>query len=159
MAKKLSVDVNLFEDIKTLGLVSHIRDYRLAYFINNVLGIQLKRYADFTIGECQGSYSWYYFTEGGNYHNISLLNNNHEKGKLVPDHKVDYLIMVKNVFDEQLVSGFMSKLRKVNDISMVFEIETSKIKKIDILLEAIEMHELKQVIRPKEAELKKQFRP
>lgn len=148
MAKKLSLDVNLFEGIKTLGLVSHIKDYRLAYFINNVLGIQLKRYADFTIGERKGSYSWYYFTEGGNYHNITLLNNNHETGKLVPDHKVDYLIIVKNVFDEQLLSDFVTKLRKIPDISIVFEIETTKIKKIDVLIEAIEMHELKQVIRP-----------
>ncbi len=148
MVKKLTLDINLFEGIEMLGLVTHFKDYRLAYYINDAMGIQLKRYADFQLAGKNGQYSWYYFTEGGNYHNITMIGNNHQAGKLITDYKADYLFLIKNIFDEDQVAEFISKLRKIVDLSLVFQMQLAKVKNIDILLEALEMHELKQVIRP-----------
>ena len=143
MVKKLTLDINLFEGIEMLGLVTHFKDYRLAYYINDAMGIQLKRYADFQLAGKNGQYSWYYFTEGGNYHNITMIGNNHQAGKLITDYKADYLFLIKNIFDEDQVAVFISKLRKIADLSLVFQMQLAKVKNIDILLEALEMHELK----------------
>lgn len=148
MAKKLTFHSNLTEGIRILGLVTHLKDYRLAFHINRELEFQLKRYGDFQLTEGKGIYSWFYYNEGANYPKISLIGNNHEEGKLIPDLRMDYFFLVKNVYDEQFVSGYLSKLRKIPDLSMVFQADISKIKNIDALLEAEEMHELKQVLRP-----------
>ncbi len=148
MVKKLTLDINLFEGIEMLGLVTHFKDYRLAYYINDAMDIQLKRYADFQLAGKNGQYSWYYFTEGGNYHNITMIGNHHHAGKLITDYKADYLFLIKNIFDEDQVAEFISKLRKIAGLSLVFQMQLAKVKNIDILLEALEMHELKQVIRP-----------
>ena len=148
MVKKLTLDINLFEGIEMLGLVTHFKDYRLAYYINDAMGIQLKKHADFQLAGKNGQYSWYYFTEGGNYHNITMIGNNHQADKLITDYKADYLFLIKNIFDEDQIAEFISKLRKIADLSLVFQMQLAKVKNIDILLEALEMHELKQVIRP-----------
>lgn len=148
MAKKLTLDINLLEGIEMLGIVTHLKDYRLAYYLNNAMKIQLKKYADFQFAGDEGQFSWYYFTEGGNNHNITLISNNHPEGKLVTNYKADYLLLIKNIFDEELVAEFITKLRKISDISLVFQMQLAKVKNIDFLLEAFEMHELKQVIRP-----------
>lgn len=148
MAKKLILDANLTEGIKILGLVTYLKDYRLAFYTNNALDIQLKKYGDFQLIKNKGSYCWYYFSEGRNYPSITLISNNHEEGKLIPDLKTDYILMIKNVLDEKLVSDFIAKMRKIPDLAMVFTVDLSKIKNIDVLLEADEMHELEQVIKP-----------
>lgn len=148
MAKKLTLDADLFEGIEMLGIVSLLKDYRLAYFVNHALEIQLKKYADLECSGKNGKYSWYYYSEGGKYHNVTLINNFYKGDKLIPDHKIDFLILVKNVLDENLILDMISKLRKVPDITMTFKMQLSKVKNIDILLETLEMHELKQVIRP-----------
>jgi len=131
-----------------LGLVTHLKDYRLAFYINGELEIHLKKYGDFQFGKKGKNYSWYNFSEGRNYSNITLVCNNHEEGKLIPELKMDYFMVIKNVFDEKLVSGFISKLKKLPEFALIFPVDMSKIKNIDDLLEAIEMHELEQVIRP-----------
>jgi len=149
MAKKLIFDSNLTEGIKMLGLVTQLKDYRLAFFVNNELEIQLKKYDDFQLSKDKGSHSWYFYGESNNYPNITLISNNHEKGKLIPDLKMDYVMVIKNVFDEKLISGFISKLRNIPGLTLVSTVNISKIKDIDVLLEADEMHELNQVIRQK----------
>jgi hypothetical protein len=152
MAKKLIVDTNLTEGIRMFGMVTHLKDYRFAFFINNVLGIHLKRYGDFQLKKDKGSYSWYYFNKGKNYPKITLISNNHHEGKLIPEHKMDYFIIFKNIYDEKIVSDFILKIRKIPDLSMAFPVDMSKIKNIDILLMADELHELDQVIRPEKSQ-------
>lgn len=149
MAKKLSVDLNLFEGVKVLGLVTNLKDYRLAFYINNELDLHLSKYSDFTFENKEGSYSWYYFSKGGNYHSITLINNNHYHGKLIFEPKVDFLLLIKNVFIETTVSETLSKLRKIKGITLALELLLQKVKHADLLLEALEMHELREVIRPK----------
>lgn len=149
MAKKLSVDLNLFEGARILGLVSNLKDYRLAFYINNLLDIHLSKYADFEFEGKEGKYSWYYFNKGGNYHNITLIGNNHQNGKLILEPKVDFLLLLKNVFTENVVSDTLTYLRKINGLALAFELQIPKIRNADLLLEALEMHELKEVIRPR----------
>ena len=148
MVKRLTLKTNVSEDVEILGIVSHLKDYRLAYHINNELNIHLKRFDDLVFNEKENGFSWYYFSRGENYYNITLISNGNLENKLITEHKIDYLILIKNSIDESS-KEFISNLRKINDITMVYQIVLSKIKNIGVLLEAFEMHELKQVIRPK----------
>lgn len=149
MAKKLSVDFNLFEGIRTLGLVTNLKDYRLAFYLNNLLDLHLSKYSDFNFEGKEGQYSWYYYSKGGNYHSITLINNSHQSGKLLSEPKIDYLLLIKQVFSENLIFEILTNLRKISGITMALELQIQKIKSADLLLEALEMHELKEVIRPK----------
>lgn len=149
MAKKLSVDFNLFEGIRTLGLVTNLKDYRLAFYLNNLLDLHLSKYSDFNFEGKEGQYSWYYYSKGGNYPSITLINNNHSSGKLVTEPKVDYLLLIKNVIIENLVPDMLTKLRNISGLTLALELKMAKIKNADLLIEALEMHELKEVIRPK----------
>lgn len=151
MAKRLSVDFNLFEGIKILGLVTNLKDYRLAFSLNNTLDLQLSKYTDFEFEEREGQYSWFYYNKGGNYHSITLINNNHQNGKLLTEPKVDYLLLIKNVFIETMIWEMLVKLRKINGLTLALELQLLKIKNADLLIEALEMHELKEVIRPKKS--------
>jgi len=151
MAKKLKVSLNLFEGVKIIGLVTNLKDYRLAFNINNVLNLKLSRYKDFKPEGKDGQYSWYYFSQGGNYHSITLINNNSFKGKLIFEPKIDFLLLIKNVFIESLVNDALIKLRKIDGLNMAFELQIAKIKNADVLLEALEMHELREVLRPKKS--------
>lgn len=144
MAKKLTLDFDMFEEIEMIGIVSPLKDYRLAYFINKTLEINLKKYDDFQLTGTNGLFSWYYYNKGNNNHTLTLIENIHQTNKLIADYKTDYLLLVKNVFDPKPVSGMITKLRTIPDIFMVFQMQLSKIKNIDILLESVELHELKQ---------------
>lgn len=148
MIKKLSVDANSYDGHALCAIVSHLKDYRLAYYINNALNIKLKKYDDLTINENNISYSWYHFKNSSNSLIYYLVANHHPDGKFIPVQNVDYFLFLKNIFEDQQKEMLISKLRKVNDIIMIFEQDMQKVKKMDAIHEAIEFHELEQVIAP-----------
>jgi hypothetical protein len=70
---------------------------------------------------------------------------------LIFEPRVDFLLLIKNVFIESLVNDVLIKLRKIDGLNMAFELQIAKIKNADVLLEALEMHELREVLRPKKS--------
>ncbi|NOX85364.1 MAG: IPExxxVDY family protein [Chlorobi bacterium] len=148
MAKKLKVESNLFEGYSLLALVTPLKDYRLAYFINDALNFQLKKYDDLRISGRESAFSWYYYSEGSNYLRCMLISNMDEKGRLIPGQRIDFFLLIKNIVDDDQLEEILSKLRKVSGINAAFEMNMSTIRNMDVLLEAIEMHELDQVIKP-----------
>ncbi len=148
MAKKLKVESNLFEGYSLLALVTPLKDYRLAYFINDALNFQLKKYDDLRISGKESAFSWYYYSQGSNYLRCMLISNMDEKGRLIPGQRLDFILLIKNIVDDEQRADILSKLRKVSGINAAFEINMSSIPNMDLLLEAIEMHELDQVIKP-----------
>lgn len=152
MAKKLSVQVNYFEDYHLLGLVSNLKDYMLTFFINNLLELDLKKYGDFKPEpEKDIAFSWYCHWRKGELVSYYLVGNHHAKGKLVPAQKhLDFFLLIKNG-SEQKVSEIIGKLRTIEKVTAVFQLDMAKVKDMNIILEVLEMHELDQVIRPKKA--------
>ena len=148
MTKKLKVESDLFEGYSLVALVTPLKDYRLAYFINDALNFQLKKYDDLRIAGKESAFSWYYYSQGSNYLRCMLISNMEEKGRLIPGQRIDYIFLIKNIVDEEQLVDILSKLRKISGISAAFEIDMSTIRNMDVLLEAIEMHELNQVIKP-----------
>ena len=148
MAKKLKVESNLFEGYCLIALATPLKDYRLAYFINDALNFHLKKYDDLRVAGKENSFSWYYYSQGSNYLRCMLISNINEKGRLIPGQRIDFFLLIKNIVDNEQLLDILSKLRKVPNISAALEMDMSSISNMDVLLEAIEMHELDQVIKP-----------
>jgi len=148
MAKKLIIKSNYFEGYSMLALVTSLKDYRLAYFINDSLNFQLKKYKDLKIKGKENGFSWYYYSQGNHYLRCMLIANRNESGRLIPGQRIDFFLLFKNVIDKTQLSEILSKLREISSITAIFEINMAEIKSMDILLETIEMHELEQVIKP-----------
>jgi len=150
MAKKLSVQVDYFEDYHLLGLVSNMRDYMLTFFVNNLLDIDLKKFDDLKPEPKKNiAYSWYCHWRKGEPVSYYLVGNHHEKGKLIPAQKsLDYFLLIKNGSDQR-AKAIAGKLRTIDKVTGVFQLDMTKIKDMNIILEVLELHELDQVIRPK----------
>lgn len=150
MAKKLSVHVDYFEDYHLLGIVSNMKDYMLTFFINNLLEIDLKKYDDLKPETTESlAYAWYCHWRKGEPVSYYLVGNHHKKGKLIPAQKsLDYFLLIKNGSDQQ-AKAIAGKLRTIDKVTGVFQLDMTKIKDMNIILEVLELHELDQVIRPK----------
>jgi len=149
LAKRLRLKIDYFEGYNLLSIASQLKDYRLTFFINDVLDIDLKKYDDLEVTDREGDYSWYYFSKGENYPTFYLVFNNHEKGKLIPSQKgIDYYLFIKDCFDDDEISRITALLRKISGVLGVFRTDMESIKNMDSILEALELHELEKIIKP-----------
>ncbi len=149
MSKKLSKNIDYFEDYQLLAIVSHLKDYSLCYHINIDLEIDLIKYDDlvFALNPVEeNSFSWYYFEDTISSTTYYLIGNKSENGNLIPGQKsVDYFLLIKKPVDDELVISIANKLRKTSNITAVFVFNMQQTKDMDLLLETIELHELEYV--------------
>lgn len=149
MAKRLKVNIDYFEDYHLFSIVSQLKDYRLTYFINDTLGIDLKKYDDLKVLGKEGTFSWYYFTEGENHPSFYLVGNNHPKGKIFSSQKgIDFYLFIKELYEEDKLNRIAGVLRKINGVLGVFETDLASIKNMDSVIECLELHELEKIIKP-----------
>lgn len=149
MSKKLSKNIDYFEDYQLLAIVSHLKDYTLCYHINLDLGIDLIKYEDMvfalpTVEE--NSFSWYYYVDSLNRTVYYLIGNKAENGVLMPSQKtVDYFLLIKNPIDNELIKTIAGRLRRIQNIIAIFNFNMQQFKDMDLLLETIELHELEYI--------------
>ena len=149
MAKKLKLDFDYFEDYCLLSIATQMKDYTLAFHINHTLEINLKKYDDLVVNGRDAAYPWFYFSEGSNYPTFYLIGNNHPNGKINPLQKgIDYYLLIKELYNDEMLNEFASDLRKVQGILGVFITDMSSIKNLDVMIESVELHELDFIIRP-----------
>ena len=135
MSKIHCIDFEFDHDYDLIGIHSVLADYRMAYFLNNYLSIQLRRFKndlDFEFRNC--SFPLYKFEDETAYTSWSLIANKHvftenvtEGGSnlFLEETKISYLIPEKKKVD------YFIKITGLKD-----DAELSKIKKdMDTLLE------------------------
>jgi hypothetical protein len=86
-------------DFKLIGIVSQQRDYRLCHFLNQQLGLHLRRAGDYEIVRPQNrqvlAFALYKYEPADAPH-YYLFSNTAEGGFLVPEYRhIDYFLMVK----------------------------------------------------------------
>jgi hypothetical protein len=146
MARKLKLKIDYFDEYHMLAIVSHLKDYRLAYHINQKLGSHLKKFDDLVIrnGDEQ-NYTWYCCHEKENHMRVYLIGNSAKGSKLIPSRKeIDFFLLIKNAINTEKVEHILKEIRSIPDIVGVFNQEMASIKDMDVLLELIELHELEQ---------------
>jgi len=132
--KRLLVDFDY--DFTLIGISSHNKDYRLSYEINKALNTNLskKEDVDFTKKGDKIGFSMYFFQDEMYEKDIRLLSNKKNGRILIPEQKlVDYFLILYD-FDFIEVKEILEKLKNINAILTVFQIEVSTLKSKECLL-------------------------
>lgn len=143
--KKNKIVVEPFDDIRIIGINSHLEDYKLAWYINNVLKINLLKYSDI-INEDGQPFSFYLYDGGENSNAFNLVElSNGESKWMKMALPTDYLIVIRNFITEESYQALISKIKQIPGVILVYNVDIEKTKKIDNLLEDIEIHEIELI--------------
>lgn len=137
MSKKiLRIDYNY--DISIIGISSSTRDYRLCWFINNLLPIKFSRIDDLLIysdfGE-ESYHSCYKFGMENSEIDLYLLSNKSGNSYLVPEMKEsDFFIISSESLLEEDQKELIRLLNRVEVIQTAYSIDPYSIKSKENLL-------------------------
>ena len=110
-----------------LAINSHIKGYKLCWNINNQLGFNFEMTDAHIISE-DLEFTRYSAINKKNA-KFDILSNRSKKGFLIPSQKsVNYFLVIKNENWNEIKESFLSKLRAINEILLVFELDLEKIK-------------------------------
>ena len=111
-------------DMTVLAVNSHVKGYNLCWHINkkpcsNFINTEI------FIGEKKESFSAFEVEDENK--KIYLVNNKSKKGVLMPEKKnVDFFIIVEPEMKNTAKQEFISKLREISKILLIFEVDLEK---------------------------------
>ena len=117
-------------DFSVLAINSHIKAYKLCWNINKFLQLNFEKKKDHSIKEELWFVRYTYACDDGVEYN--LLANRSKNGYLIPSKKsVNFFLLIKNDYWQQEKIEFISKLRDIEDILLIFEVDTNLMKHTD----------------------------
>ncbi|MFV5696801.1 IPExxxVDY family protein [Flavobacterium sp. ZT3R17] len=150
------LDLGEFDEIDYYLIAIHtsLEDYRLAFFINQLLPINLsksKNEIQINIEEGETNFSRFYYYDNEKAITWNLIQNKNEvvqqkkgisqnlfsnvtmevstKVFLLPEFKkVDYFLKIENIEDTRSVSTIQTILNKIDSISTLYTVDTNQIK-------------------------------
>lgn len=145
MAKKLSIPVNPADEYTVIAISCHLKDYRISFYLNNSLGIKLKRARDLIIetqaGENHMNYALYAFDDQDYRSNIYLLANHHPDGKLLSSQKQsDYFLIFTPAVIAKDLDNIILNIRQIQGVLTAYNMNLRKAMEVDLLLTDLEMH-------------------
>lgn len=145
MAKKIKIHVDFTEDNYLFGVSCHKRDYWIAYHLNDVLRINLRRITDFPFYQSKLDEILEYplFHDFSNDEQLGyfLISNFNSESLLFPELKTtDFFVLVQGRLADGDESGILSGIRGINGVLTAFVPETKKLKEYDNFLSDLELH-------------------
>ncbi len=137
---KLIIDYEF--DFKLFGLICSLKEYRLAWLLNQQLGIHLIKKKDivheFLNNEKILVSNYLFETENAQFRllkNRSENKNSERFAYLLPElHKFDFFIMKYGVLDGKEDENFLSRIKEINEIQYITSFDISKIKSRENLI-------------------------
>jgi hypothetical protein len=120
-----------------------MKDYRFTFFLNDKLGFQLRRIADFLVGEGKDlkRFSFYIFDNPEERRQFYLVSNYHEEGRLIPSEKgADFLLIVNDALSENRRKDLISRIQKIPQVIAAYDIPKGKANNLETIFEEIELH-------------------
>jgi len=121
-------------DFFMIGISCHLKDYRLAWFINSMLEINLEKRDNHTVllkknATGLSEFSLFSFEEEENHSQYLLLANHSDTGVLLQEMKqFDFFLIINaTLFDNQM-KLIIENLQKINSILFVKELNPNTIK-------------------------------
>lgn len=143
--RKKKLVVEPFDDIKIIGICTHLEDYKLAWHINKLLNINLIKYQDI-VNEDGFEFSFYLYDGGENCNTYNLVEIANAEAKWVNfSPTTDYLIVIRNFIHEENLAKLLDKIKHIEGVALAYLVDLDMNSKIDALLEDIEMHEIEIV--------------
>ena len=125
-------------DFLLLGLASNENDYRLIWRINNVFNYSFERSDNLRVvisNSEEMEFSHYTYDDENTFLYYRIMSNKCDKGVLIEELKnIDYLLIIQGDFSESFVTGFVSKMKKIENIHGVFRISPANLKNKERLL-------------------------
>ncbi|MCO4293413.1 IPExxxVDY family protein [Solitalea sp. MAHUQ-68] len=137
MNKKV-LKVSFDFDFTLIGISAPTRDYRLCWFLNKELSLNLVKTEDIiltnkTNEEIYFSKYHQYFEESEQ--DYFLLTNKGTEGFLVPEHKeIDFFLLIHNLNYQTERDTLLSKINKISITQTAFFIDANKLKSKENLL-------------------------
>ena len=105
MAKKFKIDIDFNQDNSLIGISCHKKDYWIAFQLNELLHINLRRFDDLCVyksqQEIQLFYPLFYYTDTDSLINYYFFSNHNQEGKLFPAQKtIDYFLLINGLISE-----------------------------------------------------------
>ena len=133
MAKKIALKLGYESPFAVYSIFSTQRDYRIAWLLNEQLGLQLERIKDYShqVADSKTSTFPLFCFDYQQYRmHVFLLGNKSSEGSIIGENPVpDYLLLLLNpseFFDQK---EFLKNLRKVQQIQTVISLNEKVLKK------------------------------
>ncbi|MFO8128865.1 MAG: IPExxxVDY family protein [Bacteroidales bacterium] len=144
MPKKITLHIHSESDYFLIGISSHLKDYRLSFFLNQYLGYNFRRIEDLPGGRSVSNsdgHSVYAYENPETRSHFCLIANNHPEGKLIPELRhTDFLLLTRDILENERYKSIVEKIRKIPQVLLAFTIDPSMLKDIDPVLNEIELH-------------------
>lgn len=140
--RKRRLVVTYSYDFRLFGINSSLKDFKIAWNINQQLKIKLVKKPDYTMSFLDQSQivisNYHYETEYCSYRlikNRSVVESPNEKPYLVPELRdFDYFLMISDQTDSVDIKELLEKVKKIKGLDFVTELDTTKLKSRENLL-------------------------
>ena len=142
--KILKLEIENEYEFLLAGIISGWKDYRLCYELNQLLQLNLTRLQDVVVPAGKpGSSTRHsgYAGAGKNNETYHIVSNRDKDGtgNLIPEMKsIDYFIIISDAPANFDLNGLIKKLRAVENISGVYDIDPTGLKSADAFLLLLE---------------------
>lgn len=154
MSKVLTLDYENEHEYTLIGIYATLEDYRLAFYLNMTLNIQLKRQPeDLDIGtdnslfslynyDCKSTFSsWaliankYVFDANSIKENNYLFKEDYQTAILIQEKKqIDYFLKIDSDFDTQELNEVIKKVNSIKNVITSYNINPQTLKSKDFLI-------------------------
>jgi len=154
LTKKHSLDFTLEHDYSLIAIFSALEDYRIAYCLNKLLNLQLRRdNFDINFSKKDGDFSVFSFEDIDSFNYWALLSNkqiiNQETSEesfnlfqeisntyiLIPEKKkVDYFIKIEGDYQADEIQKIIKKINAIHQVISSYEIDPKTLKSKDFLI-------------------------
>ena len=145
MARKPVIKLDADFDFLLIGIVTPMKDYRICWFLNNILHLSLARTTDLVISrpgtQKQMSFSRYIFCDELSRSEFVMMENSHEADCVLPEVKeIDYLLIIKGSYYTKKKNDIVKKIKKINEVQTALLIDVNTVKsKENLIMPDIEM--------------------
>ena len=120
-------------DFISLAINSHIKAYKLCWRLNKTMGLSFELANDHVTPE--GDAFVRYKSKKPEEPEVNLLLNRSKKGYILPSQKkTNYFLIIHKEAWKKTKQEFLTRLRTINDILLVFEIDIKKEKNSERLI-------------------------
>ena len=133
---KFTLEIEEDYDFQLTGIFSHIKDYRLSWYLNHQLGIDLHKSENLVLKtkDINQEHSFHEFHDEENLREFFLLANRSEDGWLVPEEKCDYMLMLKGHFSKSEYDHIKASILELKHVLATSQIHVEDLKSKENLL-------------------------
>lgn len=124
---------SFFEDTRLLGIMAPVKDYQFCWHLNNTLGLDF-RMNDLEIQRTQKKRNYFFavyeYAEPTGSLMHYVYNNQFDGEYLLPEFRhLDFLWLMKgDEIADQLLQQTIQTIRRINNVQLVTELKTDKVK-------------------------------